>query len=256
MRVQRTTHPTNRVFQSNYKGCAVIADAGQPDIPITFATRRFYDFTGYSEDEVVGNNCRFLQTSSTDPADTDPLRHSIEQSKPVSVSILNQTKEGIPFYNHLSMFPLNETSEKALMFAGYQNPITERMAHYQKLWDLNFEESLIADTLRGSFDLTDMANWLGIMNIDARAFLDNLLAKTGTLFANHENLRAKVGTDRQIDVINELLETFEQAETLRSSVRPNGVPGELVDDERTGLTHQLDRRSFSTWRDTNKYLVA
>lgn len=38
-----------------------ISDPSQPDNPIVYASQKFYDMTGYTEHEVLGRNCRFLQ---------------------------------------------------------------------------------------------------------------------------------------------------------------------------------------------------
>jgi hypothetical protein len=43
----------------------VITDARQRDNPIVLANKAFLDVTGYSADEVLGRNCRFLQGAST-----------------------------------------------------------------------------------------------------------------------------------------------------------------------------------------------
>lgn len=39
----------------------VISDPTLPDCPIVFASDAFLDLTGYTREEVLGRNCRFLQ---------------------------------------------------------------------------------------------------------------------------------------------------------------------------------------------------
>lgn len=39
----------------------VVSDPNLPDTPICFASEGFYEMTGYSPEEVLGKNCRFLQ---------------------------------------------------------------------------------------------------------------------------------------------------------------------------------------------------
>lgn len=39
----------------------VITDPRRDDNPIVFANKAFQDLTGYERDEIIGQNCRFLQ---------------------------------------------------------------------------------------------------------------------------------------------------------------------------------------------------
>ena len=39
----------------------VISDPHLPDCPIVFASDAFMELTGYSREEILGRNCRFLQ---------------------------------------------------------------------------------------------------------------------------------------------------------------------------------------------------
>jgi PAS domain S-box-containing protein len=43
----------------------VMSDPNQPDNPIVLANHAFLDLTGYSAEEVVGRNSRFLQGPDT-----------------------------------------------------------------------------------------------------------------------------------------------------------------------------------------------
>ena len=45
----------------------LITDPRQPDNPIVFVNDAFGRLTGYTREETLGRNCRFLQGEGTDP---------------------------------------------------------------------------------------------------------------------------------------------------------------------------------------------
>ena len=52
----------------------VLSDPRLPDNPIVFATPGFYKLTGYTQEQVLGRNCRFLQGPGTNPKTVDIIR--------------------------------------------------------------------------------------------------------------------------------------------------------------------------------------
>ena len=57
----------DRAIASSTNGI-IITDAGQPDNPIVYVNPAFERLTGYSAEELIGRNCRFLQGPDTEPA--------------------------------------------------------------------------------------------------------------------------------------------------------------------------------------------
>jgi PAS domain-containing protein len=55
----------------------VVIDARTQDAPIVLANQAFLDLTGYSADEVIGRNCRFLQGPESDPATISVIRDGL-----------------------------------------------------------------------------------------------------------------------------------------------------------------------------------
>ena len=105
----------------------VITDPHQPDSPIIFANPGFYDTTLYSEAEVIGFNCRFLQGPDTDPEDVKAIREAIAARQPFSRVLLNYRKDGTPFMNELIINPVFDDAGELLSFVGLQNDVTERV---------------------------------------------------------------------------------------------------------------------------------
>ena len=91
-------------FNLNLK--ITLSDPGQEDNPIVYANKAFEKITGYSNEETVGRNCRFLQGQERDQEELEKIRDAIKNSKPVEVTLKNFRKSGELFYNRLSITPL------------------------------------------------------------------------------------------------------------------------------------------------------
>nr|AML76952.1 putative LOV domain-containing protein [Spinulum annotinum] len=102
----------------------VLADPNLPDMPIVHASDMFLHLTGYSREEVVGRNCRFLQGPGTDSKSIQKIRESIKESKACSVRILNYRKDKQPFWNFLYVAPVRSADGKVAYYVGVQLDVT------------------------------------------------------------------------------------------------------------------------------------
>lgn len=97
-----------------------ITDPSMPDNPIVFASQGFLEMSGYSLDEVLGRNCRFLQGPRTDQSQVEILRNGIMNGQDVSVCMLNYKADGTPFYNQIFVAGLRDASHKIINYVGVQ----------------------------------------------------------------------------------------------------------------------------------------
>ena len=104
----------------------VITNPARPDNPMIFVSDEFEKQTGYSAEESLGKNCRFLQGPETDPATVQAIRAALRDKKEITVDILNYRKDGTKFWNRLRIRPLYGEDGKVMFFAGAQNPIPEQ----------------------------------------------------------------------------------------------------------------------------------
>lgn len=101
----------------------VITDPALPDNPMIFISEEFETQTGYSAEEALGRNCRFLQGPETDSKAIEAIRRALKTESPVTVDILNYKKDGTKFWNRLRIRPLFGDGGEVMFFAGAQNPI-------------------------------------------------------------------------------------------------------------------------------------
>jgi len=107
-----------------------IADATKPDMPLIYVNSGFCSMTGYSKEEVLGKNCRFLQGPGTEDHTVEVLKRSISEEKPCVVEIMNYRRSGDPFINYLSLTPIFDPTGRTLThMVGVQSDITELVAH-------------------------------------------------------------------------------------------------------------------------------
>jgi adenylate cyclase len=106
----------------------VIADAQLPDMPLIYINSAFEKMTGYSREETIGKNCRFLQGKNTSQATIDQLRKAIKEETNCTVILLNYHKNGTPFWNELTISPIYNLDNKLTHFVGIQNDVTTRIS--------------------------------------------------------------------------------------------------------------------------------
>jgi two-component system cell cycle sensor histidine kinase/response regulator CckA len=104
----------------------VITDPHLPDHPIIYASPGFERLSGYSVDEAVGKNCRFLRGPGTDPASVASVRDAIRDGRACSVEMLNYRKDGTPFWNQLIISPIRDAEGHLTNFVGVQTDVTDR----------------------------------------------------------------------------------------------------------------------------------
>ena len=107
------------------KVAAVVSDPRQPDNPIVACNEAFMQLTGYSKEEILVRNCRFLRGDRTEPEQTAMLREAVAQSRPVMVELINYKKDGTPFRNAVMIAPLFDEKGDLAYFLGSQMAIDD-----------------------------------------------------------------------------------------------------------------------------------
>mmetsp|Transcript_22636 Transcript_22636/g.29395 ORF Transcript_22636/g.29395 Transcript_22636/m.29395 type:complete len:556 (+) Transcript_22636:183-1850(+) len=103
----------------------VITDPLLPDNPIVFASNGFLTLTGYTLDQVLGRNCRFLQGPETDPRAIEKIRQAVNCGYDSSVCLLNYRKNGSPFWNQFFIAALRDGEGQIVNYVGVQCKVSD-----------------------------------------------------------------------------------------------------------------------------------
>ena len=106
----------------------VITDPSMPDNPIVYASTGFLSLTGYTLDQVLGRNCRFLQGPETDPRAVDKIRKGIERGEDTTVVLLNYRIDGSVFWNQFFVAALRDGEGNVVNYLGVQCKVSEDYA--------------------------------------------------------------------------------------------------------------------------------
>lgn len=110
-----------------------ITDPAQPDNPIVFVNEAFQRLTGYSRDECIGKNCRFLQGPNTDAKAVAKVRAAVESGGDIAIDLLNYKKDGTTFWNALYLSPVRGEDGTVQFFFASQLDVTERVESQRKI---------------------------------------------------------------------------------------------------------------------------
>lgn len=102
----------------------ILTDPHQPDNPIIFANKAFVEFSGYTADELIGKNCRFLQGDDTSSETMKRIRDAISNRQNITIDIVNYRKDGARFINELHVSPVFNSDGELIYFFGSQVNVT------------------------------------------------------------------------------------------------------------------------------------
>jgi len=103
----------------------VIAEQEGDDSILIYANRAFEELTGYGEDEILFQDCRFLQMDDRDQEALLRVRDAIRAGKAIREVVRNYRKDGSLFWNELSITPVFNDEDRLTYFIGIQRDVTE-----------------------------------------------------------------------------------------------------------------------------------
>ncbi|MGZ5049710.1 MAG: PAS domain-containing protein [Methylobacter sp.] len=114
-----------------------LADPDLEDAPIVYANKAFERLTGYSQEEIVGHNCRFLQGDDRDQEARRQIAEAMKKHESVEVTLRNYKKDGTLFHNRLKITPLFDKKQRVIYYLGVQYDITRQVNSDNEIKELN-----------------------------------------------------------------------------------------------------------------------
>ncbi|MGY1754552.1 diguanylate cyclase domain-containing protein [Blastococcus sp. SYSU D01042] len=211
-----------------------IADMRLPDQPLIYVNDAFEALTGLSRDEVIGRNCRFLQSPDTDPAAVARIRAAIDRGEECRETVLNvRGPDREPWWNEIHLAPVRDADGTVVQYIGVQHDVTARVAAERALLqerDRNraflsrIEELAYTDPLTGLPNRRRLEEQVETALWNARSGSDTV----ALLFVDLDGFKA-VNDDFGHAAGDELLQVI--ARTLRSRLRRGDLLSRLGGDE-------------------------
>lgn len=184
----------DQVVEQTARHGVFVTDPNQPNNPITYANHAIESITGYSREELIGKNCRFLQGPGTDAGTVNEMREAIAANKPCTVVLKNYRKDGSMFWNELTISPVMDRDGNTSNFVGVQHDVTEQQL------TKDYNTKLAALTAEGDFArasrnrlaqiVEESANEIFVANADTYLMLDvNRAARENLGYSREESLQ-------------------------------------------------------------------
>ena len=190
----------------------VLVDPYQPDLPVIFCNRAFCRLTGYSEQETLGRNCRFLQGPETEYAAVQVLADALAVQQEAQVELWNYRKDGSRFWNSMFVGPVFDNDGRLLYYFGSQIDATARRE---------------VDEAKARVQRMDT---LGSMAAGIAHEVNNLMT---VVVGSAERLRSNAVDVKQIERINRINwaahETGKLTRQMLSFARRQGQHADVVD---------------------------
>lgn len=110
-----------------------VAEREGSDTILLYVNRAFEHMTGYTAEECLYKDCRFLQNDDHDQTAKDAIRQAIEAEQPQRVVLRNYRKDGSLFWNELTISPYFDTVEGVMYYIGIQKDVTDRVKLQEEL---------------------------------------------------------------------------------------------------------------------------
>ncbi|MFK3818969.1 PAS domain-containing protein [Pseudomonas sp. NPDC089407] len=125
----------------------VVAEQEGSDSILIYANPAFERLTGYSDDDILYRDCRFLQGTDHAQPGVAAIREAIRQGQPCRQVLRNYRKDGSPFWNQLSITPVYNEADELTYYIGIQHDVTAQVEAEARVLELEAEVARLREQL-------------------------------------------------------------------------------------------------------------
>lgn len=121
--LEENIHLRDSAISTSTNGIAIV-DVRLPNKPIVYVNKAFERITGYRSIDVIGQNCRLLQSYDGSQEQLDQLAEAMQKAKKCTVLVRNYNKNGNLFWTELHIAPVFSRMGKLTHYIEVQNDIS------------------------------------------------------------------------------------------------------------------------------------
>ena len=134
------------VINASNDGIVVAEQEGDDNILI-YANPAFQRLTGYAVDDILYQDCRFLQGDDRNQPGLEQIRQTIRENKPCRQIIRNYRQDGSAFWNELSITPVFNEADQLTYFIGIQKDVSAEVQASKRVQELEQEVAQLKNQL-------------------------------------------------------------------------------------------------------------
>lgn len=123
------------VVDASSDGIVVAEQEGEDNILI-YANKAFTELTGYTNEDILYRDCRFLQGEDRQQAALAAIKQSISSGEHSREVLRNYRKDGSVFWNELSITPVRNEANKLMYYIGIQKDVTVQVRNEERIREL------------------------------------------------------------------------------------------------------------------------
>jgi PAS domain S-box-containing protein len=124
------------VVNASNDGIVIAEKEGEQDNILIYVNPAFERLTGYSSEEILYQDCRFLQSGDRDQQALPLIRDALNREGSCREILRNYRKDGTPFWNELSLSTVKNPADGQTYFVGVQKDVTAQVKAQQRIAQL------------------------------------------------------------------------------------------------------------------------